>query len=329
MTVDTKKPVGGDSKKDEDEAPRHRERALAAHEGNWEIRAADDTSPDDTLGVLRGHFAVFRQWTEIDSFFEGRFLEQIAPGAFTKTFKENLGGMRCLFQHGRDPQIGMKPLGPIREVGQDDTGASYEVDLMDTGYNRDLAPGLRAGQYGASFRFQIIREEINEEPGRSKHNPDGIPERTISECRVREFGPVTFGAYENATAGLRSMNDELLALDLRLLAGADPERLATFLNHLRSGESTEEGNGHSTVTVPRDATTTTETETETTPAADAEREETKDDTTDEATAPSNEAPDEKRTGLIGSPRSASTLPPSAATGLFTPPSKEARPKWML
>ncbi len=176
---------------------------------DFELRDAAD-GDSNHIGILEGHFAVFNRWTEINSLFEGRFMEQIAPGAFKKTFKENLKGMRCLFQHGRDPQVGMKPLGPIDEVGEDQEGARYVVPMDDTSYNRDLLPGLRQGLYGASFRFQVLREEVNTEPKRSKHNPEGIEERTIVECRVREFGPVTFGAYEDATAGLRGITDEYL-----------------------------------------------------------------------------------------------------------------------
>jgi HK97 family phage prohead protease len=174
------------------------------------------------LGLLNGHFSVFNVWTRIDSLFEGLFLERIAPGAFTKTFQENRPGMRCLFQHGRDPVVGMKPLGPIRELEEDEIGARYEVPLDDTSYNRDLLPGLRQDPslYGASFRFQVMREEVDRDPGESEHNPHGIEERTVTECRVREFGPVTFGAYEDATAGVRGITDEYL-LEFQRDVGAD------------------------------------------------------------------------------------------------------------
>jgi len=39
------------------------------------------------------------------------------------------------------------------------------------------------------------------------HNPDAIPERTILQTQVFEFGPVTFPAYEGASAGVRSLTD--------------------------------------------------------------------------------------------------------------------------
>lgn len=159
---------------------------------------------------LVGHFATFDRWAEINSIFEGNFMERIAAGAFRKTFREQRDSMRVLFQHGRDPQVGDKPLGPITDLREDDIGAAYEVRMLDTSYNADLIPGLREGLYGASFRFSVIREDFNMEPGVSDTNPAGIPERTIREARVSEFGPVTFPAYADATAGIRSMTDEFI-----------------------------------------------------------------------------------------------------------------------
>jgi len=164
--------------------------------------------------VMEGHFAVFNQWTEIDSVFEGRFLERVAPGAFRKTFKEQRERMRVLFQHGMDFQVGDKPLGPITDLREDDEGAYYEVPLLDAPYVReDILPGLRANLYGASFRFRVLREEIDDDPGTSDHNPHGLQERTIKEAQVMEFGPVTFPAYEGATAGVRSATDRFRRRD--------------------------------------------------------------------------------------------------------------------
>ena len=36
--------------------------------------------------TMSGHFAVFDQWTEINSVFEGRFMERIARGASARPF---------------------------------------------------------------------------------------------------------------------------------------------------------------------------------------------------------------------------------------------------
>ena len=160
------------------------------------------------LGVMSGHFSVFDVWYEINSMFEGNFLERVAPGAFKKTIAESRQNMKVLFDHGMDPSIGNKVLGPIRDLREDSRGAYYEVPLFDTSYNRDLLPGLQAGVYGASFRFRVMKDQWEDEPARSEHNPDGIPERTILETRTMEFGAVTFPASDAATAGVRSMTDE-------------------------------------------------------------------------------------------------------------------------
>lgn len=192
------------------------------------IRLGEETRDGGPSGgeVLTGHFAVFNQWTEICSMWEGEFLERFVPGAFKKTIRESGDSMRVLFQHGRDPYIGDKPLGAIDRLEEDEVGALYEVPLFtDASYVRDLLPGLRAKQYGASFRFGVVREEWVNEPKVSDYNPRGLPERTVREAYVTEFGPVTFPAYPGASAGLRSLTDDML---VRLYAG-DPQRVRQLL----------------------------------------------------------------------------------------------------
>lgn len=200
---------------------------------DFELRG-DEDSP-----LLLGHFGVFDQWTTINSIFEGRFLERIAPGAFQKTFKENRGNMRVLFEHGRDPQVGNKILGPIAELREDEIGGYFESPLFDTSYNRDLIPGLRVGAYGASFRFRVIREDLNRKPEPSDYNPDGLPERTVREAHVAEFGPVTFPAYKGAEVGVRSMTDEFI---VRLFTfGEGLEKLAAIAKTIPDQSKKEEG----------------------------------------------------------------------------------------
>jgi HK97 family phage prohead protease len=185
-------------------------------EPRLEGRAEGDDEPQFAGSLMHGHFAVFDVWTEIHSWFEGDFLERIAPGAFAKTMSERMAQVRVQFDHGFDYHVGSAPLGPATRLEEDDTGAYYEVPLLDTDYNRDRILPLLQGRaldgrmlgslLGASFRFQVVKEEWNEEPGRSDHNPDGLPERTITEVRLFEFGPVVFPAYEEATAGVRSLS---------------------------------------------------------------------------------------------------------------------------
>lgn len=236
------------SSKSEEATTVYRDRALASLDHEWELR---EKAENGFLGTLAGHFAVFNRWTEIDSPLEGHFMERVAPGAFAKTFAENRKNMRVLLNHGRDPSVGMKPLGPIRSLEEDSTGAAYEVGLLDTSYNRDLVPGLKEGLFGSSFRFQIRREDFEQFPQRSDDNPQGIPQSTIREAKVKEFGPVTFGQYEAATAGLRSLNDDLVGLELALMARSDPGAVATFARAIsQQQELHESGFSQSRVMVP-------------------------------------------------------------------------------
>lgn len=169
-----------------------------------EIRA-DDNGGMPTLSV---RFSVFDTWYEIDSWLEGQFLERTVRGAFKKTIRENRDNIKILFDHGHDPQIGNKVLAPVEDLREDTDSPIGEGRLFDTSYNRDLLPGLEAKAYGSSFRFRVIKDEWNDEPGSSDHNPKGLPERTVKEVRLFEFGPVTFPANPDATAGVRCLTDE-------------------------------------------------------------------------------------------------------------------------
>lgn len=158
--------------------------------------------------TLHGYFAVFDRWTTINSWYEGNFMERVGDKAFTRTFKERGDKIRVLYDHGSDPSIGNKPLGaPDVLRAEKGVGAYYESELFDTGYVNELIPALRAKQLGASFRFRVTGEQWVEPKKASEHNPDRLPERTITDVDLYEFGPVTFPAYEDATAGVRSGSD--------------------------------------------------------------------------------------------------------------------------
>jgi HK97 family phage prohead protease len=190
-------------------------------------------SADGTGSTMVGHFAVFNEWTEIKSVFEGNFLERIDPAAFDDTFKARAGQIRVLYDHGADPMIGNKPLGTPTVLRADRTGAYYEVELFDSSYVNDLKPAIRSGQLGASFRFKVISEEWNQPSQATSDNPGRLEERTITGAELYEFGPVTFPAYPSATAGMRSRTDEFIEHFLR-----DPTFVARFTE--RAGLATTE-----------------------------------------------------------------------------------------
>lgn len=195
-----------------------------------ELRAADDGP-----GVMAGHFSVFNRWFEINSWLEGHFMERVQPGSFSRTFNawrnaSDPHRVQVLLEHGHDPTVGDKPLGVTESLAEDPTGAAYEARLFDTSYVRDLVPALRAGVYGASYRFRVLQDEWNHEPGESDHNPDGIPERTITEQQVFEYGATVFPASPTTTAGLRSLTDQYY----EQLSALNPVEYTATIERVRS-----------------------------------------------------------------------------------------------
>jgi HK97 family phage prohead protease len=185
---------------------------------------------DAAMPTMEVKFSIFDRWYEINSWWEGEFLERTVRGAFKKTIREQRDQIKVLYDHGYDYQVGNKVLGAIDDLREDSDSPVGVVPLFDTTYNRDLLPGLEAGVYGSSFRFRVIRDEWNDDPGTSDHNPKGIPERTIKEVRLYEFGPVTFPANPDATAGLRCATDDYYAR----LRSRDPNRVDELLARART-----------------------------------------------------------------------------------------------
>jgi phage head maturation protease len=204
-------------------------RALAptfTYEDGESVRAVDFTpSPDPTTGIgdLMGRFAVFDTWTEVRSVLEGHFMERTGGGAFRDTLAKSRPPI--IFNHGWDPQIGTKPLAPTEQIGEDTRGGYYGGPLLDTSYNRDLVPGLRANLYGSSYRFRTTKQDFVPRPKTSDYNPQGLPEMTVREAALREVGPGMFPVYTGTSATVRSQTDDYL-----LSRFGDPDQLRAFIS---------------------------------------------------------------------------------------------------
>ena len=184
---------------------------------------------------FRGHFAVFNTWTEIDSWYEGQFLERIVPGAFKTTMKRDRASIRCQFDHGYNELIGPNLIAVIDDLREDDIGAYAEHSFLDASYVRDIvipqmlgrtiAGDSRGSLVGASFRFRVVKDSWVMEPKVSDYNPKGIPERTITQTRLFEEGPVIFPAYPEAGFECCSLTDQYLDR-VRSIRSAAPGRMA-------------------------------------------------------------------------------------------------------
>lgn len=203
-----------------------------------EIRASSELAvPDGALGLMDVRFSPFSTWYRIDSYWEGSFLERSVPGAFKRTINAHNAArskdahqIRTMFNHGMDMYVDQKLLGDVLEAQEDSDSPRTTVGLWDTSYNRDLLPGLRSGAYGSSFMFRVIKDEWDNEPAKSDHNPDGLPERTLKELRVLEAGPVTWPANSAASAGMRALSGTDAFYDA--LSRRDPARVESLRSKL-------------------------------------------------------------------------------------------------
>lgn len=145
----------------------------------------------------------------------GGFRESIAPGAFTRSL-ESGADVRCLFEHDTSKVLGRRSAGTLRLV-EDTVGLRIECDLpRGVSYAEDLAILLKRGDISQmSFGFTV--DEGGDEwlpPGK-----DRLRRRVLRSVKVLETSVVTFPAYTETEAAIRSLaredaNRALLAFNL-------------------------------------------------------------------------------------------------------------------
>ncbi len=176
----------------------------------WECRTltqpVEFRSAGDRQLVATGYASVFNRRSQN----LGGFVEVVAPSAFNKTVKE--ADVRALFNHDPNKLLGRSSAGTLR-LGVDGTGLHYELDLPDTTDGRDVAVLLERGDItGSSFGFRMIEDEWGE-------TEDGFPERTLLSVALRDISPVTYPAYLDSEAALRSLA-EARSLDFDMVKAA-------------------------------------------------------------------------------------------------------------
>jgi hypothetical protein len=176
-------------------APERETRAFAIRD--LEVRAARD---DDGAIPMSGYAAVFNSRSHVLwDWWEGSFVEEIEPGAFAKTIQES--DVRLLINH--DPNL---VLGRTRSetlsLTEDDTGLLVDAEMGPTSYAQDLAVSMQRGDVSQmSFAFRVIKDDWSE-------TEEGLPLRRLLELHLFDVSVVTFPAYEETSAGLRSRQFE-------------------------------------------------------------------------------------------------------------------------
>jgi uncharacterized protein len=193
-------------------------------------------SGDATAPVFEGHAALFNDRTLIGNKRYG-FYEELAPGAFKKTLQE--ADVRFLFNHDPNLILGRNKAGTLT-LSEDKQGLFSEAPLdLRYGHAQTVAVGLERGDLTQmSFAFDPITWE------RSENVDDGLTIYRHTEVRLWDVSVVTYPAYTNTDAGLRTGDPDVLAavaeglgIELERLMSWDPATMP--FDELRSGGTSE------------------------------------------------------------------------------------------
>jgi HK97 family phage prohead protease len=139
---------------------------------------------------IRGHAAVFDSLS-LDL---GGFREKIDPGAFQRTIRED--DVRALVNHDPNLVLGRNKAGTLRLM-EDARGLAIEIDPPDTQGARDLLTLLGRGDISQmSFGYYALSDRWETQ------GSEAI--RTLEEVQLVDVSVVTFPAYPETDAGLRS-----------------------------------------------------------------------------------------------------------------------------
>lgn len=196
------------------------------------IRATGDG--EDAVERFVGHAAVFNERTAIGNPLTWGFYEQVAAGAFTKSLSES--DQRMLLDHDSFYVVSRVSAGTL-DLSQDKRGLAVDSALdEELSYVRDLKANLRNGNItGMSFGFRVIKDDW--EDVQVGETDDGDPVmaelRTLLELELVEVSAVTFPAYEQTAAGLRTIapSEELAAVGAALVRRGDLSALECRAAH--------------------------------------------------------------------------------------------------
>lgn len=180
-----------------------------------EIRA----EPDDDQPKISGYAAVFDELSEN----LGGFYEKIAPGAFAGTLGS--ADVRALWNHDSNYPLGRTKAGTL-SLDEDEVGLAITIYPPDTQYARDLMTSMKRGDVDQmSFGFRVIRDRWEQVGGQVI--------RTLLEVELYDVSPVTFPAYPQTSAQVRSQFEAFTQSDQVVEDGAGEKEKAQARLNLR------------------------------------------------------------------------------------------------
>lgn len=159
-----------------------------------ELRAV---KKDDEPAKIVGYAARFNQLSDV----LGNFREQIQPGFFDGIEQDDV---RALWNHDPNYVLGRSTAGTL-QLSQDSEGLAVEITPPDATWARDLMVSINRGDVSQmSFAFTVA------EGGDKWEKVDGNWIRTlVRKGRVFDVSPVTYPAYPQTSAAVRSLLETL------------------------------------------------------------------------------------------------------------------------
>jgi HK97 family phage prohead protease len=179
------------------------------------------TVQDGTADTVTGYAALFNNRSQD----LGGFVEQIAPGAFTKTIQE--ADVASLFNHDSSKPLGRVSAGNLK-LTTDKTGLRMELtpNLLIS-WVQDAIEAIRSGLVTQmSFAFRTINDSWDVVGNQLV--------RTLLEVQLIEVSPVTFPAYLDTSVQVNSVRSYLESIAYP----GDKIKQIEFLRSIKSDEST-------------------------------------------------------------------------------------------
>lgn len=180
--------------------------------GETDARLVRADGDEEAAPHFEGHAAVFNSRTTIGNPLRWGWYEEISDTAFDKTLQE--ADVRFLVDHDTRMLVARTSAGDLT-LAKDDVGLAVDAELdTELSYVRDLVRNLDKRRItGMSFGFYVVRDEWTTETVETSDGQEvDVEVRRITEVRLLEVSAVTFPAYEETDAGLRSVCEEVRTL---------------------------------------------------------------------------------------------------------------------
>lgn len=168
-----------------------------------ELRAGDDA------GTISGYAAVFNRTSKN----LGGFVEVLEPTVFNASRGDGWPDVIARYNHDDNMLLGTTAAGTLRLL-VDDTGLMYKVTPPRS--RADVVELVERGDVRkSSFAFRAVEDDWG-------LTDQGFPKRSLMTAQLVDVAPVNIPAYNDTTAGLRSLANHVHAdlEEVRSLADA-------------------------------------------------------------------------------------------------------------